>query len=346
MQNNRFVVLTGHLNDYPLSDLIGILRHQRKTGRLLIEYPQNPGIFYFQDGELVDVQLGTLTGLQAICVVVTQPASTFNFNPLIRPTRRSIDNSLQRVVSELFGCWDDSPAQIESTATNVLPDPAPIPAVEPAPERLALPPATTEILPLGFAATVTTQNRLVLGLTAAGVMMLGLSSIIAVSRSSRGRASVVEPTATLAAKPELAAEPIGDQLPTSRVEPRKPPIERTKEVKSSSEQNRHAVSSSTSSPEQNKVDTPRGTPIAAPAIQTTPAPRQEADKPAQAGSKYQMIDVVMQIEDGRVQQASISNQRSGMGAYEAMALRIARQRRYPPKTKGQETVRIRVDQPD
>jgi hypothetical protein len=38
MQNSRFVVLTGHLSNYPLSDLIGILRHQKKTGRLLIEY--------------------------------------------------------------------------------------------------------------------------------------------------------------------------------------------------------------------------------------------------------------------------------------------------------------------
>jgi hypothetical protein len=60
----------------------------------------------------------------------------------------------------------------------------------------------------------------------------------------------------------------------------------------------------------------------------------------------QLIDVVMQIENGRVLQASISNHKSGRGGYEAMALRIARQRRYPPKTNGQETVRIRVAQPE
>ena len=30
MQPSRFVILTGHLNDYPLSDLVGILRHQRR----------------------------------------------------------------------------------------------------------------------------------------------------------------------------------------------------------------------------------------------------------------------------------------------------------------------------
>ena len=48
MQNNRFVVLTGHLSNYPLSDLVGILRHQRKSGRLLIEYAKGPATFFFQ----------------------------------------------------------------------------------------------------------------------------------------------------------------------------------------------------------------------------------------------------------------------------------------------------------
>src|SRR5688572_11492501 len=96
MQNPRFVVLTGHLNDYPLSDLVGILRYQRKTGRLLIEYPNGPATFYFQEGELVDAQVDKLSGLQAVCVALAQPASPFNFNPLIAPARRSIENSLQR----------------------------------------------------------------------------------------------------------------------------------------------------------------------------------------------------------------------------------------------------------
>ncbi len=116
MQNNRFVVLTGHLSNYPLSDLVGILRHQRKSGRLLIEYPKGPATFFFQNGELIDARMNDLTGLQAICVALAQPEASFNFNPLIQSPRRSIDPSLQRAVSELFGCWDESALQIESTA--------------------------------------------------------------------------------------------------------------------------------------------------------------------------------------------------------------------------------------
>src|SRR5215217_1591009 len=128
MQTNRFVVLTGHLSNYPLSDLVGILRHQKKTGRLLIEYPKGPASFFFQEGELIDARMNDLSGLQAICVALAQPEAAFNFNPLIPATRRSIEPSLQRAVSELFGCWDESALQIEAAPT-------------PQPELLALPPA-------------------------------------------------------------------------------------------------------------------------------------------------------------------------------------------------------------
>ncbi|HEY0727055.1 MAG TPA: DUF4388 domain-containing protein, partial [Pyrinomonadaceae bacterium] len=102
MQNNRFVVLTGHLSNYPLSDLVGILRHQKKTGRLLIEYPKGPATFFFQEGELIDARLNDLVGLQAICVALAEPDAAFNFNPLIPAPRRSIEPSLHRAVAELF----------------------------------------------------------------------------------------------------------------------------------------------------------------------------------------------------------------------------------------------------
>ena len=58
--------------------------------------------------------MNELTGLQAICVALAQPEASFNFNPLIQSPRRSIEPSLQRAVSELFGCWDESALQIES----------------------------------------------------------------------------------------------------------------------------------------------------------------------------------------------------------------------------------------
>jgi hypothetical protein len=54
------------------------------------------------------------------------------------------------------------------------------------------------------------------------------------------------------------------------------------------------------------------------------------------------IKVVMQIENGRVLKASVANHKPGMDSYEALALRIARQRRYPTTASGGETVTINV----
>ena len=48
----------------------------------------------------------------------------------------------------------------------------------------------------------------------------------------------------------------------------------------------------------------------------------------------------MQVENGRVLKASIANPKPGMESYEALALRIARQRRYASTVNGRETVTI------
>src|SRR5689334_13502180 len=177
MQNNRFVVLTGHLSNYSLSDLVGILRHQKKSGRLLIEYAKGPATLFFENGELIDVHLNDLTGLQAICVLLSQPDASFNFNPLIRSSQRSIDHSMQRVVSELFGCWDESAVQIEAAPSRkpleLQSDTAPREAVaiQGPVERLALPPARG----------VSAKQKSIYVIAAAVVIVIAISTVIALT---------------------------------------------------------------------------------------------------------------------------------------------------------------------
>src|SRR5687767_1405711 len=197
--NDRFVVLTGHLNNYPLPDLIGILRHQRKSGRLLIEYPKGPATFFFQNGELIDARMNELTGLQAIVVAMAQPEAAFNFNPLIQSSRRSIEPSLKRVVSELLGCWDESALQIEAMPV--------VREVAARPEPLALPPAPVRTSSL-------VQQRSVLLVTAV-LIGVGLSTVIAVTGGFKtevpavASASAVTPISEppRAAPPEPAPKP-------------------------------------------------------------------------------------------------------------------------------------------
>ena len=278
--NDRFVVLTGHLSNYPLSDLIGILRHQRKSGRLLIEYVKGPATFFFQNGDLIDARMNELSGLQAIVVAMSQPEAAFNFNPLIQSSRRSIEPSLQRVVSELLGCWDESALQIEA-----MPVVAAVPA---RPEPLALPPA-----PTSSRTSTLVQQRSVF-LIAAVLVGVGLSTVFAITGGFK----------SADAPPVVAAAP-APAIPASQPAPQ---------------------------PE------PAAKPIRVPSVPKKKITDNTDSKPTASES----VKVVMQIENGRVLKASIANPKPGMESYEAMALRIARQRRFATTTNGGETVTITV----
>lgn len=319
MQNNRFVVLTGHLSNYPLSDLVGILRHQRKSGRLLIEYPKGPATFFFQNGELIDARLNDLTGLQAICVALAQPEASFNFNPLIQSPRRTIDPSLQRAVSELFGCWDESALQIESTvahqhiegttaslagkASRTLPGRMSV--------LLALPPGPSSLV----------QRRSAFLIAAAVVIVIGLSTVIAVTGGFKGNqaaATPFQPVQTQSVPPAAPAE-MPKAVVAAAVKSNRSATERREEKRS--KQEKQADSQAVGGVE-------------------TPGSTKEPDQSPQA------IKVVMQIENGRVLKASVANHKPGMDSYEALALRIARQRRYPATLTGGETVTISVRRPE
>jgi Tfp pilus assembly protein PilF len=72
------------------------------------------------------------------------------------------------------------------------------------------------------------------------------------------------------------------------------------------------------------------------------AARAQAEAKQKNNSDSQTITVVMEIENGRVKYASISNPRPGLSAYEATALRIARGRRFAAGTNGRESITVRI----
>ena len=280
MQSTNFVVLTGHLNDYALPDLISILRHQRKTGRLLVEYGVGPCAFYFAEGDLVDAQLNSMGGLQAVMVALSQPNAAFNFNPLIQPPRRSINESSQKVIMELLGCWEEKTIELESSAVEsgeaarALPPVDALELVEPddldllpeAKETLALPPAPTR-------QAVGPRGRQVVLTSAVISLAVSLLTFIAL-------------TSWFNKKNESASTP--------------------------------AVAASTGTP-RNQV--------------------------GRSNENAQTVKVTVRIEGGRVAQAFVAEHRGGMEAYEALALRIARGRRYAAQASGQETVLVSINSP-
>lgn len=81
---------------------------------------------------------------------------------------------------------------------------------------------------------------------------------------------------------------------------------------------------------------------------SAPAPVAPAGKAVDAKAKgggdsgADTVTVVMKVVNGRVAQASIANPRPGREAYEASALRMARQRRFASTTDGRETLQIKL----
>jgi hypothetical protein len=194
-------------------------------------------------------------------------------------------------VSELFGCWDESALQIES---------APVTRAEP----LALPPAPPSLV----------RQRSVLLAGAAVVIVIGLSTVIAVTggfKSNEATATALPPSQIQPAPVAAPAEVPKAVDSTATVKPGRPATERREEKRTQSK-----------------------------AVAETEAPQASQEEPE---PKAQAIRVVMQIENGRVLKASIANSKPGMDSYEAMALRIARQRRYPATMNGGETVTITVN---
>ena len=57
---------------------------------------------------------------------------------------------------------------------------------------------------------------------------------------------------------------------------------------------------------------------------------------------FKEIPVMVRIEDGHVAEAYIKNRHAGAEGYEATALRVSRQRRYPKNTTGVETIIVQV----
>lgn len=285
VRDANFVVLTGHLNDYPLADLISILRRQRKTGRLLVEYAISPCALYFKEGDLVDAQLSTFSGLQAVFVALSQPNSAFNFNPLIEASRRTINHSSQKVILELLGCWEEKPVEVEPTSAEVERAISTIQAqgvVQTSVEAI-----DAELEPVEHESDVQQlpSAKEVLALPPAPVKQTG------------GRVVIISAVVSLIVS-FLTVLALASWLTRGSV----PPAQTSASASVTGSQTSDAVNSTT-------------------------------------------VKVVLQVEGGRVQRASVAEHRPGLEAYETEAIRIARGRRYPANAVGQDIVLVTINTP-
>jgi hypothetical protein len=320
IERTQFVVLTGHLDDQPLPELMRRLRAQRKSGRLQVEYRDGPASFFFDEGLIVDAQMGNLRGVEALYAALELEGGSFNFNPLVRPPERNIDEQGRRFIEDLV----DAPRR-ESLA-EVRAEGRGLEAVPPQPHlqqtaALQLPSAAELTAPLEERLTavegaiVTASNRfsrerlfyaVVIG------FLVGLSLITTLNvlygpffRKPAPRAATTNATE---AAPSPAAVP----------------------------------------KEQSNTQTPRPEERATPQAAQPPVPASAAvvgsrrfDGSPQVRREY-VVEVLVEVKNGVVTDARVWNPRPGAAAYESVAVKMAKERSYPAGFTGGERLRIRV----
>lgn len=322
IERTEFVVLTGHLDEQPLPDLIRRLRAQRKTGRLQVEYADAPGSFFFEDGQLVDARLGSLRGVEALYAALALDGASFNFNPLVRPPERSIDRQEQKFIRDLIdGPRREGLAEIK-LAGRELDAPAAAPSSSThAPLQLA--PAAELVAPIEQRLTaveeaiISTSRRftrermvyaVVIGFLAGLSLVAALNAIFDPFGPGPSSSATAQPAAaTIAASDSQASN--SNQQTTAPA---------TGQAQTSSEQ----------------------APPAVPATAAVIGTRRAEGVPA--SRREYVVQVLVEVKDGRVTDARVWNPRPGAGAYEAVALRMARERRYPESFTGGERLRISV----
>lgn len=347
IERTQFIVLTGHLDDQPLPHLIRRLRVQKKSGRLQVEYPDAPGSFFFEDGQLVDAELGTLRGVEALYTALSLDGASFNFNPLIRPPARNIDKQGQKFI------WD----LIETDRREALPE-IRVAGRELSTQRethtlapnepLQLGPASAELLaPLEErlvaveAAILNTSRRFSRERLIYAVVisfLLGIVSIVVLNMffgSFFGSQRSPAREATAITKPATANGTTGGESvqPSSTAAARKEleDVAAPKDSRGATQPTPDSKQKATNAADQARVQELRAS--------ARDARRKSADSRERA---VYAVQVLVQVKNGQVTEARVWNSKPGASAYESRALEIAKQRHYPEDFTGAERVKIRV----
>ena len=312
------MALTGHLSDLSLSELIEFFCNQRKSGRLKVLYPQGAGYFYLQAGSVVDARIGVLHGIEAVYYALTLPNAEFEFSVDAEAANRTINQPWTQVVLEGLRRLDE----------NIPPGVAFPPDYVAEPDELEGAPVETTSKSgvarsespafFSFAGRESGSGRKPLFIGAIAVAVVASVAVIGVPAGwYSNKKPVVTPTETVGQAPA----PENNQSAT----PTQPEVSGA-ETGTPSE-DAAALAARRQHEKERKA---REAKNAGNGTTASAAPSSEALKP---GAKKVVVTVTYD-ESGRVTQAS---------GGDANALRIARQKRFPPGKAGSATISIPIN---
>ena len=325
------MALTGHLSDLSLSELIEFFCNQRKTGRLKVRYPNGAGYFNLQTGSVVDAKIGVLRGIDAVYYALTLPNAAFEFSASAEATERTINQPWTQVVLEGLRRLDEGMIPPEAFPPGFVAENTVVETddldVDSSSARAWHVPA---FLSMMSRESISHRKPLIAGAVALAVILsvaaigvpagwYGRSRPVASNQPDSSASSPSQPAPTTDSA--TAKSGSGSAAPEARATDAaalaaKRQREKEKAVKAREE--RANAAAGNASPK----------PALSPASQSTSS--EVASKP---GPKKATVQVTYD-ESGRVVQAS--------GA-DATALRIARQKRFPPGKAGTATITIPIN---
>ena len=306
------MALTGHLSDLSLSELIEFFCNQRKSGRLKVLYPKGAGYFYLQAGSVVDARIGVLHGIDAVYFALTLPNAEFEFSVDVEAKSRTINQPWTQVVLEGLRRLDESIAPGVAFPPDYVPEPDELEGKSVQVEKQSDVEKSFSPAFLAFGKD-SGSRRKPLFIGAIAVAVVASVAVIGVpagwySKKAAPPAPVVS-QAPAPAPVETASQPQPTSTEATPVaeDPAAAALRKQREKERKAREAKNAEAE---------------TAAAAPAV--------EGVKP---GAKRVVVTVTYD-ESGRVTQAS---------GGDANALRIARQKRFPPGKAGSATVAIPIN---
>jgi hypothetical protein len=327
------MALTGHLSDLSLSELIEFFCNQRKTGCLSVRYPQGSGCFYLQSGSVVDAKIGELRGIDAVYYALTLPNAAFEFKGAAETPERSINQPWTQVVLEGLRRLDEGITPAEAFPNGPITDDNDNLAEDKRDEVPASNDSAATVpsfLSSMSPRSISPRKSLIAGSVAAAVLLS--VAVIGVPAGWYGRnkpaASNQPKTAAVLESPPLSNNESASSSPSTSVEvdPRKVNDAGADAAALAARRQREKERAKL---REDKVNAATEN-VAKPA---SPAVGQNATADAKTGAKRVTVQVSYD-ESGRVVQASGSD---------PTAIRIARQKHFPPGKAGTATITIPIN---
>jgi Domain of unknown function (DUF4388) len=106
-----------------LSDLIQLNAANQFSGCFTVRYEGKVGLIFFRDGQIVHVEQGGRTGEDAFVEILEWPSGTFDVEPNVVPTRRTIQKTCEHLLLDAHRVIDERRAVSKGDAP-AAPEPA------------------------------------------------------------------------------------------------------------------------------------------------------------------------------------------------------------------------------